>query len=160
MAVTSTGLPVAKDVRDLLESLLGRDVELSDGRRLTDAGATMVGVYVDDRLTMRALVMMNLHLAATVGSAIGLMPVGGVEGAIEDGELSPVQRDNAAEVLNVVASLFNVGDAPHLRLYATSAPGEAADDDVVATVAELGGRVDWRVGVKGYPGGLLSVLLV
>ena len=160
MAATATELPVAKDVRDLLEGLLGRDVELSDGRRLTDAAAAMVGVYVDDRLGMRALVLMNLHLAATVGAAIGLMPVAGVEASIEDGELLDVQRDNAAEVLNVVASLFNVGDAPHLRLYATSGPGEAADDDVVAAVTALGGRVDWRVGVKGYPGGLLSVLLV
>ena len=160
MATATTELPVAKDVRDLLENLLGRDVDLSDGRRLTDATAAMVGVYVDDRLTMRALVMMNLHLAATVGAAIGLMPVAGVEASIEDGALPGVQQDNAAEVLNVVASLFNVGDAPHLRLYATSGPGEAADDDVVATVTELGGRADWRVGVKGYPGGLLSILLV
>ena len=158
--MAATTLPTAKDVRDLLEALLGRDVDLSDGRRLADATAAMVGVYVDDRLGMRALVMMNLHLAATVGSAIGLMPVGGVEAAIEDGELLGVQQDNAAEVLNVVASLFNVGDAPHLRLYATSGPGEAAPDDVVAAVTELGGRADWCVGVKGYPGGLLSVLLV
>ena len=160
MAAATTALPVAKDVRDLLEALLGRDVDLSDGRRVTDAGAAMVGVYVDDRLAMRAVVVMDVGLAATVGAAIGLMPVGGVEDSIEAGELLGVQQDNAAEVLNVMASLFNVGDAPHLRLYGQHGPGEDTPDDVVAVARELNGRVDWRVGVRGYPGGELSVVLV
>lgn len=160
MAVTATGLPVAKDVRDLLEGLLGRDVTLTDGTRLTDATATMVGVYVDDQLRMRAVVAMDVALAASVGAAIGLMPVGGVEDAVESGEMLPVQQDNTAEVLNVVAALFNVGDAPHLRLYGWYAPKQASPDDVVAAMPALGGRADWRAGVKGYPGGELSILLV
>lgn len=159
MALATTELPPAKDVRDLLEGLLGKDTDFSDGARLTEATAAMVGVYVDDQLGLRALVVMDVGLAASVGAAIGLMPVGGVEDAVDDGELLPAQSDNAAEVLNVMAALFNVGDAPHLRLYSTYAPKVAAPDDVVAKLTALGGRVDWEVRVKGYPGGQLSVLL-
>lgn len=159
MATATTELPTAKDVRDLLEGLLGKDTDFSDGARLTDATAAMVGVYVDDQLGLRALVAMDIGLAGSVGAAIGLMPPGGVEDSIEDGELLPVQGDNAAEVLNVMAALFNVGDAPHLRLYGHYGPKTAPPDDVVPRLAALGGRVDWKVGLKGYPGGQLSVVL-
>ena len=158
-AAATTELPPAKDVRDLLEGLLGKDADFSDGARLTEAAPAMVGVYVDDQLRMRTLVAMDVALAASVGAAIGLMPVGGVEDAVEDGELLPAQHDNAAEVLNVMAALFNVGDAPHLRLYGYYGPKVAPPDDVSVALTVLGGRVDWTVGVKGYPGGALSIVL-
>jgi hypothetical protein len=153
-----TALPPAKDVRDLLEGLLGKDVDFADGRRVTD-GSGLVGVYVDDRLGMRAVVACDLALAAYVGAAIGLMPAGGAQDAVEDGELFPVLRDNAAEVLNVMAALFNVGSAPHLRLYGHYAAGEGMPGDVGRHLGSLGPRVDWTVSVKGYGKGELSIIL-
>lgn len=153
-----TALPPAKDVRDLLEGLLGKDTDFSDGKRVT-SGAGLVGVYVDDRLGMAALVALDLPLAAHVGAAIGLMPAGGAQDAVEDGELFPVLRDNAAEVLNVMAALFNVGSAPHLRLYGHYAAGEGLPGDVEQRLASLGPRVDWTVTVKGYGAGELSIIL-
>ncbi len=159
MATVFTDLPPAKEVRDLLEGLLGKDASFSDGDRLTDASKVLLGVYVDDQLGLRALVAMDVALAASVGAAIGLMPIGGVEDAIETGELFPAHEDNAAEVLNVMAALFNVGNAPHLRLYSHYGPQDAAPADVTSKLPALGGRVDWTVGIKGYPGGTLSILL-
>ncbi len=158
MAAT-TELPAAKEVRDLLEGLLGKDTTFSDGDRLTDASTTLVGAYVDDQLGLRAVVAMDVALAASVGAAIGLMPLGGVEDAVESGELFPAQRDNAAEVLNVMAALFNIGTAPHLRLYGFYGPQDATPEDIASKLPVLGGRVDWTVGLKGYPGGGLSILL-
>ncbi len=159
MATVFTDLPPAKEVRDLLEGLLGKDTSFADGDRLTDASKVLLGVYVDDQLGLGALIAMDVALAASVGAAIGLMPIGGVEDAIESGELFPTQKDNAAEVLNVMAALFNVGSAPHLRLYGCYGPQDAAPDDVTSKLPTLGGRVDWTVGLKGYPGGTLSILL-
>jgi hypothetical protein len=154
----TTALPPAKEVRDLLEGLLGRDCDFTDGKRVTGAGG-LVGVYVDDQLGLRAVVAFDLALAAYAGAAIGLMPPGGAQDAVEDGELFALLRDNAAEVLNVMAALFNVGTAPHLRLYGHYAPGEALPADVAAHLAALGGRADWTVAVKGYGKGELSILL-
>ena len=158
MTTATTELPPAKDVRDLLEGLLGKDCDFSDGLRVTEHPA-LVGVYVDDHLSMRAVVAFDLAMAAYSGAAIGLMPPGGAQDAVEDGELFPMLRDNAAEVLNIMASLFNVGTAPHLKLYVHYAPEEALPADVAAHLASLGGRVDWTVAVKGYGKGQLSVVL-
>ncbi len=153
-----TALPPAKDVRDLLEGLLGKDTDFSDGLRVTAPGG-LVGLYVDDQLGLRAIVAFDIAMAAYTGAAIGLMPPGGAQDAVDDGELFPVMRDNAAEVLNVMAALFNVGGAPHLRLYAHYARGEEVPADVPARLGALGMRADWAVAVKGYGTGQLSIIL-
>lgn len=153
-----TALPPTKEVRDLLEGLLGKDTDFTDGRRVTAPGG-LVGVYVDDQLTMRAVIAFDLAMAAYCGAAIGLMPPGGAQDAVEEEDLFPALKDNAAEVLNVMAALFNVGSAPHLRLYGHYGPGEALPGDVEATLPVLGGRVDWSVAIKGYGKGEVSVIL-
>ena len=135
MTTATTELPPAKDVRDLLEGLLGRDADFSDGTRVGTADVGIVAVYVDDALRMRALVGMDLPMAASAGAAIGLVPAGGAQAAVEDGELYPNLRDNVAEVLNVMAALFNVGDAPHLKLYSTHGAGETGVGDFLLIVS-------------------------
>lgn len=159
MSTATTELPPAKDVRDLLEGLLGKDTDFADGTRITRPGA-LVGTYVDDTLVLRAVVAFDLPLAAYAGAAIGLVPAGGAQDAVDGEDLFPMLRDNACEVLNVMASLFNVGDAPHLRLYTTHAPAEPLPGDVAGHLGALGGRVDWTVSIKGYGKGQLSIVLV
>jgi hypothetical protein len=158
VSTATTELPPAKDVRDLLEGLLGKECCFSDGLRVT-GGPALVGVYVDDQLRMRAIAAMDVAMAAYCGAAIGLMPPGGAQDAVEENELFPMLRENACEVLNVMAALFNVGSAPHLRLYSTVAPEDIIPGDVAGHLAALGGRVDWSVAVKGYGEGQLSICL-
>jgi hypothetical protein len=164
-AATTTGtpLPTAKDVRDLLEGLLGRDVEVTTGGAMVNpgaAGGALVGVYVDARLGLRALVVADLPLAARAGAAIALMPPGGAEVAIEEEQLSPALLENAYEILNITASLFNVDGAPHVRLDRCHAPGEALPGDVAGHVLAYVPRLDLDVVIKGYGAGRLSVLAV
>jgi hypothetical protein len=154
-------LPGAKDVRDLLEGMLGRDVELTTGGAMVDPGAdsgAQVGVYVDRNLGLRAIVVADLPLAARAGAAIALMPAGAAEVAIEEGQLSPALYENAYEILNVTASLFNAEGAPHVKLDACYAPGEALPADVAQWVLAYVRRLDLDVDVKGYGPGRLSVL--
>jgi hypothetical protein len=161
--LTETPLPNAKDLRDLLEGLLGRDVDLTTGGSMVDPGAAdgaQVGVYVDAHLKLRALVVADLPLAARAGAAIALMPAGAAEVAIEEGQLPESLYENACEIFNVTASLFNVEGAPHVRLDRCFAPGEALPADVAPWVLAYVRRLDVDVVVKGYGPGRLSVLAV
>lgn len=158
-----TPLPSAKDVRDLLEGMLGRDVDVTTGGAMVDPAAgdgAQVGIYVDRHLGLRALVVADLALAARAGAAIALVPAGGAEVAIEEGQLSPALYENAYEILNVMASLFNVEGAPHVKLDACYGPGEALPADVAAWVLAYVRRLDLDVDVKGYGPGRLSILAV
>ena len=154
-------LPGAKDVRDLLEGMLGREVDVTTGGAMVNPNAddgAQVGAYVDKLGVLRALVVADLPLAARAGAAIALVPASGAEIAVEEGQLSAALFENAYEILNVMASLFNLPDAPHVKLDGCWAPGEALPADVAQWVLSYVRRLDLDVNVKGYGPGRLSIL--
>ena len=158
-----TQLPTAMAVRDLLAGILGRDVELSvDSHSLTPASepGVLVGAYISDLGNAHSLVAFDIPLAAYVGAALALVPAAGAQLAAEEGFLPDSLLDNAYEVLNIAASLFNVGDAPHLRLDPVY---DSARQPLPAPIATwMQGyppRLDAAVSVKGYGEGRLSILL-
>jgi hypothetical protein len=158
----TTPLPTVMDVRELLEGLLGRDVETE----LTSAGAdprkhpgAMVGVYVDDAARLRAIVVVDMALSAALGAAIGLMGARLAGDVVRSELLSPALYDNAAEILNVAASLFNAEGAPHVRLQEAYAPREITPSDVDARLRGMARRVDIEMTVSGYGAGRMSVVV-
>jgi hypothetical protein len=154
-------LPVPKEVRDLLEDLLGRTVEVSpaDPLRAADIPKTLVALYVDDSLHLAGIIGLDFPLAVHAGAAIGLVPVGGAEACIEDREISKVIAENAVEVCNVLGSLLNRPGAPHLKMYQTFLPGVAPPADAGSHLLALGRRMDLAVDIGGYGGGKLSIAL-
>jgi len=158
-----TPVPTPLDVRELLEGLVGRDVNVTvRGRGVDPArglGAT-VAEYVDDQMQLAALVVAELELAAAAGSAIGLVPAKEVEASVRYKEMSAVQLENFGEICNVVASLFNVDDAPHLRFTTMHQPGAALPGDTAQWVTAHVGRLDLDVEVAGYGSGTLSLVVV
>lgn len=160
--MTASHLPVPKQIRDLLAELLDREVTLSPSAPLapTPKNPCTIGVYVDDLLQVTSLIGFDLSLSAHAGAAIGLVPVGGAEAAIEEGILNETLRDNVYEVLNIAASLFNVEGATHVRLYDVHHAGVAVPPDVLARSLTLGRREDLAVDVAGYGSGRLSVVMV
>lgn len=155
-------LPTPKEIRDLLTDLLGREVTLSPGAPLapTPANPCTVGVYVDDSLRVTALVAVDLPLSARVGAAIGLVPATGAEEALEARVLNETLQENLYEVLNIGASLFNVEDATHVRLYDAHHIGVPLPGDLLARALTLGRREDLSVEVAGYGAGRLAFVLV
>lgn len=154
-------LPSAMAVRELLEGLIGRDIEVRTGGDHVDPsgpGGAVVALYVTARQQIAALAVVDLPLAAHLGASIALVPAGGAEAAIEDGVLPPALVDNVGEVLNVMASLFNLDGGAHLRLDATYPPGTELPVDVAAWVMAFVARLDLDVTVKGYGSGRLSLL--
>ncbi len=153
-------VPHAKDWKDLLEGLLGRDVSVAPGDPVIPRPGqpAMVALYTDKRLQLQAVVVVDLPLAAAIGASLGLLPAGSVAEAISDGLLTEAMHENAHEVLNVGASTFNKGDS-HLALYQDFAPGQVPPVDASVLLRTLGRRLDLRVEVQGYGKGGLSVVL-
>ncbi len=157
-------LPVAKAVRDLLIATIGREVTFTvDGEQLTSdvPGGVIVAEYVTDLGRAAALIAVDMSLAAHLGAALALVPPAVSVEAARDGYLSDDLLDNLYEVLNIAASLFNVGDAPHVRLiealYDTaSAPLPGSIDRWLRGFVP---RMDAACEVHGYGSGRLSLLL-
>lgn len=158
----TTSIPPLKDIRDTISGLVGKDVEIAPGATPPPVGGdsgSLVALYVDDSLRSAAAIVFDLALAARLGAAIGLVPPGGADAALEDGVLSPVLRENATEILNVLASVFNAEGAPHLRLYAVAGTAEDLRPDVKALAVKAAPREDVTIEVPRYGSGVLSVVI-
>lgn len=158
-----TPLPRAMEVREVLEELLGRDVEVTTGGAMVNPsmpGGALVGIYTDNHLKMAALVLFDLALAARAGAAIALVPAATADFAIEDCALTPALFDNAAEILNIATSMFHAEGSPHLRLDRCYAPGEPLPADVAQWVLAYVRRIDLTIAIKGYGPGSLSALVL
>ena len=160
MIAAVTPVPAPKLVRDLLEDLLGRQVDVRPGEPLSpeDDRATTVAVYVDDSLTLRLVGVADLAFSAYAGASIGLVPVGGAELAIEERSLPSTIEENLYEVLNICASLLNAEGLPHVKLHAVHYPGSVPPPQAHAMACTLGRRLDLVVDIAGYGTGRFSLV--
>lgn len=158
-------LPAPADVRGVLEGLLGRTVVTAPGTAVTgDDPAGTVAVYRRGRTPVGVLAL-DLTASALLGAALGLVPRGGAEAAVEDGVLPPALAENVAELCNVLAPLVAVlvdadGRRSHGRLAEVHGSGEECPADVADALRRPGGRLDLVLDVAGYGRGGLSLLLV
>ena len=90
----SSPLPSRAAVRGLVEDLVGRPVELSDGDPVPASTTNVVAVYVNDALGLAAAVVVDLGGAARIGGALGMLPRGGVDDAIDEQGSSGMVREN------------------------------------------------------------------
>ena len=157
-----TPLPTVVDLRDLLERLLGRDVEITLGGPMVDTGArggAQVSTYEDRYGKLRALLVADAALVARAGAAIALSPRGGADAALQDGDLPAGLLENAREVLDVTASLFSVAGAPHVTPGRFYPPGALLPPEVAHLVRAYVRRLDLDVALTGYGSGRLAVIV-
>ena len=154
-------IPGALTVRNLFEDLLGRDVTVTPGDPMTadDLPTAVVAVFVDSSQQLYGVLGMQLALAANAGAALGLLPAGAAEDALEEKNLSPTLAENVGELCNVLTSLLNREGAPHVKLRQVVYPGNPLPNDVRAHFLALGRRLDLLVEVSRYGKGNLSLSL-
>jgi hypothetical protein len=153
-------LPGAGDVRDLVNGLLDRGVTVTREAKpvLPGRAVHVVGSYVDDTATVRAVAMTDHLLGTVLGAALALVPPPRVEQAVNEGLVPADLAENTREVLNVAASLFNTGEE-HLKLQAAWVVPEAVAEQVVDFLRVPAQRTDLRVEVPGYGEGVLAILV-
>ena len=161
MDTAATHLPSTKEIKDLLDGLLGREVQLTPTSLLTPSASSprSVAVYVDDRLAVRAVAACDLAFSAHAGAALALIPAPTAEEAIEANRLDDSLTENLNELLNVVASLFNVPHAAHVRLHELHPAGPPLPPHVQSRMLTLGRREDLEVSIAGYGSGLFSLII-
>jgi hypothetical protein len=148
-------------VRSLFEDLLGRDVTVTAGEPLTakDLPTAVVAVFVDRGQQLYGVLGMDLKLAANAGAALGLLPAGAAEDAIDEKQLPASIAENVGELCNVLTSLLNREGAPHVKLHQVVYPGNPLPSDVSAHLLALGRRLDLTIEVSRYGVGRLSLSL-
>ena len=129
-----TVLPGTLAVRNLFEDLLGREVTVSPGEPLSadEIPTSTVAIFIDSAQNIYAVLGMELALAANAGAALGLLPAGAAEDSIDDKQLYPNLAENVGELCNVLTSLLNREEVPHIKLHQVVYPGEPLPSDARA----------------------------
>jgi CheY-like chemotaxis protein len=154
-------VPTPFEVRDVLTTLLARDVEVDVGDPFSGEDArTTYAVYVDERLAARVVAVADVGFSAHAGAAVGLVPAPLAVSAVRRGNLPDMLAENLDEVLNVCGAAVNGPGRPHLRLWSVHHAGEDAPPDVVAFAAVPGRRLDLLVSIPSYGDGRLSFVAV
>lgn len=155
-------LPLGEDVQTLLVDLLGRAVDVEDGRDFVGpdgAGAAVVADYVTDEGRVAALALLDPELASRSGAALLMVPAAVADESVAAGELTPMLLENLHEIVNVMARLLNGERSPHVRLRSLQTlPGDLSHD-AVALLAAPEARRAFDVVIDGYGPGRLELLV-
>ncbi len=148
-------LPRPDDVEDLLFALLGRKIEvkrIKPGDKVPFTGG--VGTYHDTGDNLRAIIYTELETVNGCGGALSMIPVGGVEDANEEREITATMRDNFREILNIMAGLFNDRRqrAEHVR-FKEFYLADTEPTEVEGLIQKSGDRLDVTVTIAGGYGG-------
>lgn len=160
-SVAPVPVPASGQVSELLQTLTSTDVQAASARPLLPGReAALVGVYVTDDGALGAVVACELSLAAGLGGALGQAPQDDVVQAMAAGSLSGELAENAGEVLNVLAAVFDAPGAPPLKLDRVHGVGQQLPAELGVVLRYVMCRVDLQLDVAGYGGGRLSVVSV
>ena len=147
-------LPGANQVSKLFNSLLGRDVTVTKSKKTPlSKGTTVVAQYTNQQRTVTVFCLVDLKLAANLGSALVLVPASHAEGLVQSGKLDDAGEENVKEVCNVFGTLleelvmdkFEVIDQPK--------------KDLKSSIRTAQSRLDMQVNIRGYEGGRLTLAI-
>ena len=165
-APASVHLPAPAEVREVLHGLVDRKVEVGPTAPVVPSRRSVcsVATYRDPGGRVRAVAVLDVQLTVSLGAALSLLPSHETESrlasALEGGPLDDELAENVEEVLNVLASAFNVGDGVHVKLAEFHPAGSDLPHETKMLCYSLGRREDHAVEVDGYGGGRLALVLV
>ena len=151
-------LPDENSIHEMLSRMFGDNMTVTPGKAFNFDDSTCTAVYVNPEDAPGAVIVCDFPFAAYSGGALSMMPVGGVEDAIEEAELSEQLRGNLYEVMNICTRLLIDDNTVHLRLTEV-VPSQEASDVLETVTSSDATRVDFQVDIPKYGAGTLSFVV-
>lgn len=155
---TAYPLPDVRKVQDILGMLFdGLEVKPGGTFDQTLNGGAWFGVFIDHTGSPVALCGADVELAASLSSALSMLPLSTAKEAARARELSPGMCENLREVMNICTRLVLDSTSPHLKLDRLCAI-KALPVAAAALLANAPGRREFHLQLPRYGGGVLSLL--
>ena len=114
---TKYNIPGDRETLGVLSMLYGDGLVVKKtGEEPKIEDETLVGLFADPDGNTVAACSCDIPFAAYGGAALSMMPKGGAEDAVEEGEISKIMQENIYEVMNICSRLLMSDSTPHLRL--------------------------------------------
>jgi len=120
-----------------------------------------LATFANDQGNLSVVVAADIGFIAHAGASLALIPVGTSELAVSNGAVSDSIQENFYEVINIMASLFNVDPSSHVKL-TDIFPASSPDVPPGASKAlTADAKPHWfAVSIDGYGDGTLAFFRV
>jgi hypothetical protein len=154
-------MPQPDRVSEVLADLMGRSVTVARTRAVELGGDRPAAVadYHADSGTVGVLCVADIRLANALGAALTMVTPEAVEDAVASKAIDESTIENFREVVNVMTSLFNSSDTPHVKFNDVHRLPSTLPEPAARLLEAPRGRRDFDVTVDEYGTGTLSVLL-
>lgn len=161
VGVAGPPVPIQEAVTDFVCALVGRGCAAAKvtPTPIEPDGSHVVAAYRDTHGKILALALADLDFAAGTGASLGMIPAGAAHESVAAGELEETLFENYTEVANIMMSLLNSPNSPHLKLDAvwSTADGEMPEE-AWELVRNPGKRREFAVTIEGYGDGRLGIV--
>ncbi len=124
-------LPDPGQLSQILCGLLGTDISLESADSATDISDLQPGwgsLLIDDDDNEIGCIVGDLVSTVSLGGGLLMLPVGGLEDQVDEGEASEMAVSALGEVINVMTKTLNELDGnPHVRSMPTQPISELAE---------------------------------
>jgi hypothetical protein len=158
---TNFPMPGHDKVRDVLVDLMGRGVTVAraDASPLDGPGPSALADYQADSGTIGVLCVADVRLTNALGAALTMVAPAVVDDAVAKRTIDEPTIDNFREVVNVLTSLFNTVDTPHVKFHEVHRLPSQLPPETARLLDAPKARRDFDVSVEDYGTGRLSVLI-
>lgn len=144
--------PTADAVEKMLEMLFGDGTEVSSVDSAS-VSASAAAKYVSDDDALVALCVCDAAFLAYSGAALSMMPKGGAEDMIADGDFSKAILENFYEVMNICSRLIMSDTSMHIRLDTTVVGDAVAEARSALSPSQ---SIAFKVSIPKYGDGQLA----
>lgn len=155
-------VPIQEAVAEFVGALVGRGSAASKvtPTEIQPNGAHVIAAYNDANGSLAALALADLHFAAGTGAALGMIPANAAQEAAEAGELPETLLENYQEVANIMTSMLNSPNSPHLKLDKVWTSTDASIPPTVwEAIENPSKRREFAVTIEGYGSGRIGVII-
>jgi hypothetical protein len=158
---TNFPMPAPERVSEVLADLMGRGVTVARTRAVDLGGGRPAALadYQLDSGSVGVVCVADVRLTNALGAALTMVAPNVVEDAVASQTIDQPTIDNFREVVNVMTSLFNSSNTPHVKFRDVHTLPSQLPAETAMLLDGPKGRRDFDVTVDEYGTGTLSVLL-
>jgi len=156
--VVRVRLPIQEAIRDLVNDLLGTETAVDktpDAIESDDVGAVVS--YRDDEGAMAIAGVFDTDLVGFLGGALTMVPPSALEEARNQGDLPENVVENFWEVTNILASMLNRPNSPHVVQADRHRTLAEAEGDLLGVVDAPAKARIFSVAIEGYGTGRMAL---
>lgn len=150
----------AEALGQILTDTIGKAVTVKKIALPNLSNMTSLGLYNNDDGSIAYVVLLDLSAAANLGVALTWIPPGAADDMVDDGELSPLAKDNVVEVLNICTRLVHDINGAHVKCTTFHVKGDSTVDEIKEVIASMSARLNVEVAIADYKGGKMSFVAI